>query len=268
MMGLVSKILPKGSKRPIRFILLGHPRSGSNLVSRSLETHSQVAMLSEVLSQWENVRTRCWRGTKHSAVYEDGMDGAQYLDERVFLQRAPWGIRACGFKLFYDQARFTPAVKTAWDYIRQDRDIRIIHLKRENLLDSRVSLDVALRTNQWLVESKDANTRKTVEPFAADIRDYQHFFDNILSAQQWVAQAFTGHPVLELEYARDLCAAFPASIARVYSFLGVDPGSGEQRLAQQRSASPAEILTNYAELRDHFRHTAYEGFFDHPGAPK
>lgn len=265
MTGILSHLF-SASPRPARFILLAHARSGSNLVAYSLAAHSQVAMLSEVLSQWPNVRQRCAKGPRHSASYEDGADGARFLDEKVFLHHAPRGVQHCGFKIFYDHARFTPAVKTAWDYILENRDIRIVHLKRRDFLASKVSLDVALKTGQWLLENNHDGARHLVPPFTADPADYEYHFNQLHAAQSWAAGAFAHHNVMEIEYERDLFDAFPATMARVFAFLGLDPETPQIRLQKQASHSPAEQLTNFAELREHFRHSIYEQFFQEPSS--
>lgn len=261
MTGILSRLFPD-SPRPLRFILLAHPRSGSNLVSYSLAAHSQIAMLSEVLSQWPNVRTRCAKGPRHSAWYEEGADGATFLDQKVFLQQAPRGIRACGVKIFYDHARFDPLVKTAWDYLLNDREIRVIHLQRKNYLDCKISLDVALQTGQWLLENREEGKRAVVPPFAADPDDYEFYFNQLHAAQTWASRAFTHHAVLSLEYERDLLDAFPETMARVFDFLGLAGEVPESRLLKQAGRPASTQLSNFDELREHFRHTLYEPFFD------
>ena len=260
MTGVLSRLFA-AVPRPARFILLAHPRSGSNLVAYSLAAHSQVAMLSEVLSQWPHVRQRCANGPRHSAAYEEGTDGARFLDQKVFLHDGPRGVRYCGFKIFYDHARFDPDVKTAWNYILENRDIRIIHLRRRNLLASKVSLDVALLTGQWVVENTGKGAPKFVAPFAADPADYEFHFNQLHAFQTWADRVFVHHQVMELEYERDLFAEFPATMSRVFDFLGLAAETPQMRIQKQSSRSPSEQLTNFTELREHFRHTIYEPFF-------
>jgi LPS sulfotransferase NodH len=256
----LSRFLPSGSTRPRRFIILGHARSGSNLVAYSLDAHRQVAMLSEVLSDIADVRDRCRRSARHAAFYNLDEDGARFLDNKVFLHRAPLGIRACGFKIFYDHARFSPAVKTAWDYLVADPEIQVVHLKRRNLLHAKVSLDVALVTNQWTLERNVE--QKLVPAFRADPVDYKYFFYRFHSYREWATNAFSRHRVLELDYERHLCADFPGSVARLCDFLGLAPGTASPPLRKQASLPPSQQLLNYEELRAFFRHSLYEHYFD------
>ena len=250
-------------ERPTRFILLGHERSGSTLVRRSLDQHPQIAMTNETLSDVEDVRRLCANGNRHRAFYAPGDDGARYLDRKVFLERPPSTISACGIKLFYHHARFDHCSATAWDYIAANRDIRVIHLTRRDLLECRVSHEVAVRTGQWFQLPGSSEPARSIGPFGLPPDECHAYFDNIASWRIWADDAFSAHPMLKIEYEADLCADYPGAMARVFEFLGVDPAPAEISLLRQRTRPSSEQLTNFDELRSYFRHSPYEGFFRH-----
>lgn len=248
-------------RRPTRFVLLGQARSGSNLVMHSLMEHPEITMLAEALSEEPRARIPLPE-SKVQAQYEVGEDGARFLDRRVFPRVLPAGVHACGMKLFYEHARWDREVATAWDYLLSERSIRIVHLVRRDLLACRVSLEVAFRSRQWILPVDSDEARAEVPSFALGMDDLQGFFDDAVRWQGWVDEAFTRHPVLSIEYERDVCGRFLQTMAAIHGFLDVAPAPVEPRLLRQRTRSPREQLSNFAEAREHFRQTPYARFFE------
>jgi len=251
----------KRGQRPTRFVLLCHERSGSNLVLWGLGKRRGIAILNEALSELEQVRRDCAEGNRHRALYEPGRDGATFLDEQVFLPTRRGGIRATGVKLFYHHARFDACVRSVWDYILEDRDIRIIHLIRRNVLDCWISHEVALRTGEWFHRAGSRTPPRRTEPFSLDPQECHAYFDRIVTWQWWADSAFAGHPVLKIEYERDVCDRFQPTMARVFQFLGLAPKRAAITLVRQQTQRPWEQISNYDDLRKHFRHTPYEQYF-------
>jgi hypothetical protein len=177
------------------------------------------------------------------------------------------GIRACGFKLFYDQARFDASIRTAWDYLLS-HDIRVIHLVRRNLLYALISLEVARRTDEWhrLVEQGKASF-SSIPPFDLEVTACHQYFDNMTAYRIWATQALARHDVLYLEYEKDVCADFPATMARIFDFLGVSRQHCRPGLLKQQTRTAREQLTNFAQLHSYFRHTLYDSFFENSDSP-
>jgi LPS sulfotransferase NodH len=262
------------SDGPARFVLLGHARCGSNLLLRALIEHPEVRTAGEILTSFEQVRKISWFDVRASAwrqpraeAYQTGQDAAKFLEEHMFGAPQVDGIRACGFKLFYDQARFDASVRTAWDYLLS-HDIRVIHLVRRNLLYALISLEVARRTDEWhrLVEQGAASC-PSIPPFELDVAACHQYFDNVTAYRIWATQALARHDVLYVEYEKDVCADFPGTMMRIFDFLGVSRQRPRPGLLKQQTKTAREQLTNFAQLRSYFRHTLYDSFFDNADSP-
>ena len=195
-----------------------------------------------------------------------GADVAQALDQEIFGRRPPWLQRARGFKMFYEHARANPAQKAAWTHLIDSTDIKVIHLIRRNLLDCKISLEVAIRTDEWLLSRGESSSAPTVAPFSISPWDCQSYFGQITTDRMWAVKAFADHPVLTLEYEKDLCGDFAGAMARVFAFLKVPAIPVTPQTVKQQARVSADIVLNYAELRHCFRHTLYEEYFAPEGA--
>ena len=75
-----------------------------------------------------------------------------FLDKLVFREM-PQYISAVGFKLFYYHAQ-KGKEQAVWDYLKDAKEIKIIHLKRKNILKTYVSQEIALKTDNWIAQGK------------------------------------------------------------------------------------------------------------------
>ncbi len=254
----------------LKFILLGHGRSGSTLVVRSLQRHPNVLMGSEHFHAEQEERHRYYHELNggypadrpQQRYYLDGEDGSEFLRDHVFHERGPGDLRAVGFKMFYLHARENPQVKTAWDYLIENKDVRVIHLRRRNLFESFVSLKVAFITREW---NRQRDARPTAEPptgLEIDPRECEDYCNRATAYRRWADERFAAHPRLEVEYERDVCGRFASAMEDIYGFLGLPNEPAEPLLVKLASRHPREQVSNYDELKEYFRHTLYEEMFD------
>lgn len=108
-----------------RFIVVTRSRTGSNLLISFLSSHPNVR------AQWEIFNKLNGRS------YKDILTSA--------FDKQPYYIRASGFKIFYyhpedAQDREYPDI---WQSLRNMKDLKIIHLKRRNILRTLISRKIA-----------------------------------------------------------------------------------------------------------------------------
>jgi LPS sulfotransferase NodH len=245
----------------VNFIVLGHPRCGSNLLIRALTEHPQIRALNEIFERDTDRRTQIWNTAKPVPAglpYQIGEDGATFLCTRVFSPHPIAGRQAFGFKLFYHHARFDPHIATAWDYLHTLQP-HILHIRRRNLLDVIISREVALRTNIWLRESADP--AQPVPPFDIDPTTCLGYFQYIEDQRRVATEFFAQSPTLHLDYDTDLSENFPATANRAFQFLGCTPHPSAPGLVQQRTIPPSRQLSNYAVLKAAAANTPYAHFF-------
>ena len=261
----LQRLNPKGAA-PARFIVLCHARSGSNLICWSLGEHRSVEEFGEIFHESHiEAGARLPRGV---APYQSGDDAATFLEQQIFAPPRRRRIGAQGFKIFFEHARSSPAAKSAWTYLIDHPDIRVIHLVRRNLLDCKLSHEIAMRTGHWYRKLGSTSEPQPIEPFSLSPWSCQDFFAQIVTWRMWAMEVFAHHPMLTLDYDSDLCGDFRETMARVFDFVGVPAAPVAPKLVKQRDRSPCEQILNYDELRRWFRHTLFEEFFAPAGAKR
>ena len=252
----------------VKFILLGSGRSGSSLVMESLAEHPEVRIGGEIFHCEEEPRRVAFsyfqktNSNGHdSPHYRSGADAKRFLEHDLFSQPFDPGVRAVGFKMFYMHARSNPQEKTAWEYLLSNKDLRVIHLIRTNLLAAYISLQVAFITGEWERFKGSTAPLPEVPKLKLDPEDCEAHFNRELAWRQWARESFRSHPFLEIEYERDICVRFEAAMNEVHDFLGISRRPARQVLEKQSRRSPREGIVNFDELKDHFRYTLYEELF-------
>jgi LPS sulfotransferase NodH len=260
---------PPTDARPVNFVLLGHPRCGSNLLLRALAEHPQVRMVGEALAPDPHIRKFAWSWAKPDFDgYQSGQDGGQFLEHAIFAKPPLENVTAFGFKLFYDQARSDEFIQTAWDYILS-HDIRIVHLVRRNLLYSLISFETAERTQRWhhVIENADEKF-PPFPPFALDPAVCRAYFDNVTGWRNWVKEKFATRSVLTVEYEKDLCTDFRRATFAVFNFLGVLRWHLRPGLIKQQTVTASQQISNFGDLRGYFQDTPYAEFFENSDSPE
>jgi LPS sulfotransferase NodH len=176
--------------------------------------------------------------------------------ESRLLGRYPRDVRAVGFKLFYYHAREGPQAGI-WPWLLQRRDIRVIHLKRSNLLQTHVSRKRAALTGRWV------NTSGEPDRAVALRLDYDEIVADFEQTRAWETECdrtFAGHPLLQIEY-EQLASDFRAQARRLEDFLRVEPHGVEPSTFQQSTQPLAATVVNYHELKARFAGTPWIAFF-------
>lgn len=238
------------------FLILGRSRVGSNLLRGLLNAHPGIEAYGEVFKRRENFD---WDHTGYfqspamrSLINEDPV---KFIDAKV-LGRYPRSIRAVGFKLFYYHAR-QGAEASVWPYLHGRQDLKIIHLKRRNLLQTHLSRKRAALTDRWVDTSGQAERPVTLR------LDYQECLDDFVQTRSWEEENdryFEQHPRLEVHYER-LASDYVEESRTIQQFLGVELHPVTPSTFQQAREPLSATIENYTELRDRFRGTAWEEFF-------
>lgn len=256
----------------VKFVLLGHRRSGSTLLLCDLAAHPNIYMFGEVFNENEEDRQHSFRlglnncrtakrlGVSEARFYREDQPGGRFLRNFVYFRRY-WSPVAVGFKLFYNQASDGPA-KDAWDYLASNKRIRVIHLTRRNLLETFVSLQLAFQTNEWARPKGTAASRVArPEPLHLKPQEYENFFNRIITQRQWARDMFKAHLVLEIEYEQDVCRRFQLTMHKIQDFLEVPRREAQEMLEKQGRGDISERVSNYEELKNYFAKTQYAEMF-------
>jgi phytanoyl-CoA hydroxylase len=236
-----------------RFIVLSHPRSGSTLLVNALQQHPRLRVHNELLTNTEDEESRRRLYSIGGRFLGDGDDEAEFL-KHVF---SPLGDEVgVGFKLMHHHARGPRS--SGRDFLRADRDLHVIHLRRDDYLACLVSEEVALRTGIWNVLG--AGEPPDVPPFALGVEECRATFEKLAGWHRAAREEFANQPWLEVGYG-SLTRHFDATLARVFEFVGVEPAPVEPRLQKLARRSPKQQLSNFDELQAAFHGTEFARFF-------
>lgn len=246
------------------FVTIGTPRVGSTLVMTHLRSHPKIVSYPEIfLGQYL---------ANHPYAIENP---TRFLNRYIFRPYPDW-VQAVGFKLFYDQAISSIALENRYlktggyqnqlykldrvrSFLGNKQELKVIHLKRWNLLKSLLSRKRAEETKQWL------NAKKSfAKPNPKILLEYEEtlgHFEKIEREQEGEKALFSRHECLEIEY-EDMRGDIQGTIRKIQKFLRVEEKDLKSPLHRQGGDRLSEAISNYRELKDRFQDTHWSPFFE------
>lgn len=241
-----------------RFIILGRARSGSNLVRGSLMAHHQISVFGDIFRKDKVIH---WgipyypQTSRQLSLFQT--DSARFVQQEVF-GKFPRGIKAVGFKSLYPQQK-----RQVWNpveaYLTAEKTIKIIHIKRRNILKAHLSLiKVDNHRDKWTnISGSPQETDQTYR------LDYQTCLQAFEDTRRWEAEQdalFSNHPKLDMYY-EDITANYDEQMRRVQEFLGVAYRQVRPLTYKQSQQSLSTSIANYQELKAKFVGTPWIEFF-------
>lgn len=200
----------------IRVVLVCAERTGSNLLTGLLNSPPDFLFAGELFNRTminnavnPGISTEWW----------PGIQGLRLTDPKEFLKRfwreSEKKHKVSGFKLMYYHGKDFPV---ALDIIQREKAVRIIHLRRRNLLRRYLSLQQAQKSQIWVTTIDSPNvpvTQLRLEPedVIKDIKSTQE-------SEKYYSNLFLHHQVLNIWY-EDLANA-PEKIGKIaLNFVGL-----------------------------------------------
>lgn len=244
-----------------RAIVLTTQRTGSTFLEDCLEAHPQIFCVGELLINGINVRApdvlMQWRYM--AKLYRFMVGGAwnpTALMERFYSSDER---RVNIFKAMYNHLVYPPTLR----YLTSQTDIRVIHLRRHNVLKQYVSklLLSKRRVKRWQphttkpvpVVQIPVDPQRALEHIRRTRADYERF-----------EHAFSAHARLPLVY-EDLIengALKPMWAEQICGFLGADLAPMKSRLVKMNPDRLADMVTNYDELAAVIGRSEYADMLD------
>lgn len=239
------------------FIVLTAPRSGSSMLVQSLRAHAGIVSFGELFNRKhigfntpgfanQNRRLQSWRN-RHPVEFTKTMVYRGYAAR----------IEAVGFKIFHLHLD-RPQLHLLRRYLVEKPGLRIIHLRRRNLLRTFLSRTIAGRTGIWGIPSPEQRSPLRVRLEPAGCLEY---FETV--SRQWAEydEFFRPSTLLDVNY-ETLVGAFGEEMERVQRFLGVERTDLPRLTIQQEVRSLPEAIENYAELESALAGTSWSVFLD------
>jgi len=248
----------RGGRGYRKFVILGIARTGSTLLVELLNAHSQVQAFGELFRSmdavgWDVPPFATHQSPKLLALYRS--DPLAFLERCVF-RRWPAAYEAVGFKLFYYHARQPPHAMV-WDNLAADRSIRIIHVKRANVLSQYCSLQLAHKTDVWSSRRAPAGEPP---PIRLEVDACREHFAAVRAWEAECALLFRSHSVFDLYY-EDLVSDRDRQLQAIQTFLELRHEPVSSALVRQRRRPLSRDIANYDELKRAFAGTQWAGFF-------
>lgn len=271
-----------------KFIIVGKVRTGTTLLQSLLSSHEQIVSYGEVL----HLLSMYFNGgqdTLRQAVHNPW----SYISSRVYKDH-PNHIKAVGFKTLYEQLgqnnvflgrmnttdvevrtrerreAFSRFMGSTFDldearrqserlvtFLAGDFDIKVIHMKRRNKLNTFLSAKLAGRSGAWNSHAGSYFHESCI----VNPGECERFFEEVEKQERWYDELFQAGRMICVFY-EDLCGDSTSWSRKIQEFLGVEYRDLSTALRKQNTLSIPERIDNYRELREAFRDTRWEGFFE------
>ena len=254
--GVASHIIPS-HKGYQKFILMGMPRSGSNFLVSSLRSRKNIIAYGELFSEKSHKRrdiqwdTPGYTATEEALMLRD-TDPVAFLESMVF-KRMPTRVEALGFKLFYHHA--DENWECVWPYLKE-QDLKVLHLKRRNYLKVLLSISVAMRTGQFLIENKEKLRQQAI---ALDYDECLHWFEMTKAWETEFDSYFNDSLVVFYE---DLVKNYSKNMQIIQEYLNVRVGETRSPLKKQARFPLDKAITNFDQLKSGFADSEWAVFFE------
>lgn len=273
----------------VRFIILSGPRTGSHMLAQALNSSPRITCFREVFNFLQDFIQFEVEGYDNFSAQDLALrseDPIRFLEERIFSHH-PEEIGAVGFKLHYGQSLGFPSLL---ERLVEDKEVRVLHLRRQNLLRMLVSLKLAETTGVFLedtrrkatfanllrgirhplkaaarlrrrlrppvVSQKEARPRVTVSP-----EELFNFIVRTRIRATNYGDLFNEHPKLTVLY-EDMLDRRDHVFSEAQSFLGIEPEPLTVTLRRQNPEPLRELIENYDELYEAFKDTPQAALFD------
>lgn len=242
-----------------KFVVLTRARSGSNLLIDALHHHSNVIAYNEVLHIGGGI---IWGEpfpnlhTTPEVLRLRIEEPVGFLEKIIFRQYPVW-INAVGFKLHQSHLRRNAGVK---DWLKDNMNLKVIHLVRRNRLASLVSAQIALIEKRWISKTdnnKHGKTTRITLDHEQCLQAFQEFQEDMDGYERLLAN----HDCQRVYY-EDICSNFQDELDKIQSFLALNPQKLRTTNRRIRVKPLSEIIENYEELKKKFQNTPYIDYFD------
>jgi hypothetical protein len=242
----------------IRAVILTTQRTGSTSLIVSLGTHPEIECAGEILNGQPDVPREAYRGPLKQAVkaWNIVRRGAWRPGHRMEGYFSGGQAKVRAFKVMYNQLRRPFAER----YLVEHREVRVIHLRRHNLLKVYVSeLLMPKRRHLQATGGPVEAVWIQVDPAKAVARlrrakaEYERF-----------DRAFERHRRLPVMYETLIDGAYlQADTARkICDFLDIGQHAMKSKITKLNPESLRDMVTNYDELASAISRTEFADMLD------
>ncbi len=266
-----------------RFLILGNARTGTTFLQTLLDSHSELKCFGEVLHLLAKPK---------NLLHKFLEDPVKALENQVY-SRFPSPIKTVGFKTVYTQMgedsiflwnmesknacleikikreQFSEYMQRNFDlveirqrfadlsrYLQAQEDIKIVHLKRRNKLESYLSLRLAEQSGSW----SSTKGPYDVDTVHLEFDDSLNYFQQAEALEKKFDLMFKKHPVLTIYY-EDMIRDTSDAVGALQTFLGLSREQLSSPLTKQNRRETASVISNYQQLKEQFNDYKWLEYF-------
>lgn len=229
---------------------------GSNFLVEHLRSHPNVVCYGELFRHpnsigWDmtGFPSRCGESFR---LYSKKPVG--FLKEYIWSPQPP-SVSAVGFKLFYYHAKGEYG-NLVWNYLESLPDLKVVHIKRRNILQSYLSRIKANQSGHWKYEGGSRSWR----PVALSFEECREVFERTRHYEKVHDSRFAGR--CKSVYYEDLASGTETTMRDVLHFLQLPLVTTHACLRKQNRMPLRSQISNYDDLRSRFEGTEWSVFFD------
>lgn len=215
-----------GDKKYDKFIVITRSRTGSNLLMSFLNSHPDIIAKGELFRRLE--------GQSCKKVWE------------IIYTKKPKHIKYVGFKIFYYHP-LDSEDREVWNYIKKDKSIKLIHLTRQNMLETVVSRQIADKTNVWTNKNKN-NIQLVDKQVEINIDHCLNEFKLTQESENRTRNEFKRDFFLEITY-EELVKDKQDKMNQVFNFLNLKEIEVNTSYKKQNKENIEDLVINYNDLR-------------------
>lgn len=237
-----------------KFVVLAHARSGSSMVVHTLNKHPSIVCFGEAfVGQRIGFKVDGYDNASQKLLYLRNRHPMEFLSRTIF---SPYSddVRAVGFKLFPEQLE-SVQLKIVWDWLCSNRRVKIILLRRLNMLAAYTSLLIARQTNF----GDGSDTRITI-----DLDECLREFEKRERHHENTMVKLGKHDLLEVCY-EDMTQDLSKQFINFQAFIGVDTIPLEVESKKKEVRPLSEIITNYEAIHSGLTEAGWGKIFEISG---
>lgn len=226
-----------------KFIVTCAARTGSTMLRYLLNSHPEILCHGEIFRRKGIGALEGQHGEKYleDIAYQEKLNDYFYNDTPYFIKHIVYDSDdhpVIGFKFKTDEyfGKHLTFKKVA-AYLKADKEIFVINLKRRDLLAQYVSHQIVLQQNSATV--KFDNQQDRIQPVFIKQEQLLRFLNTVQTREHQIVEEMVEHPIIEVWY-EDILTPQSDSLVNIQSFLNVEP--------KLLSTSTKKIITDYKNL--------------------
>jgi len=178
----------------VKFVIIARSRTGSNLLISLLNSNRKIRAFGE-----EFIRL--------------GKNNCNTIYNEIFPKKSN---KIIGFKIFYYHPIDSDDT-SIWNMLMNDSNIKIIHLRRENLLRAHISHLIAAKSDKW-ISLEDNNIGLDCKKVQIDMDELFKDFETTNGYISIIKDVFQNHKMIEISY-DDLVNEKEKTMENIFKFL-------------------------------------------------